>query len=71
MSSLTDTDVLHAIARSERCAPEALWIDDGVVWRTDGQGSLRTVCQTGTPYWSWHVAAVLSARVIDRARGAR
>lgn len=58
-------DVLQVLAAIEQCSSDALWIDDGIVWRAARDGTLRTVCAIGTPYWR---AALTTAEAITKAK---
>lgn len=54
-------EVLDAMALMESLPLGSLWVEAGVVSHRDTTGSVRTVCQVGTPYWCEHEAAALAA----------
>lgn len=70
MMQSNEREVLDAIALTEGLPLGSLWVEQGVVWHRDNEGSVRPVCQVGTPYWRAHEAAALTAQVIRRASGA-
>ena len=65
--SITDNAVAAAIAAAEGYAPDALWIERGIVWRLEADGSLRSVCAVDTPYWHEQAAAALTSKTLARA----
>jgi hypothetical protein len=66
MKTLEEAEVSAAIEMAEGFEPGSTWIESGVLWRTDAEGFLKSVCAMGTPYWFEQAAALITRQILAK-----